>query len=235
MKAGAQIRKWSRIVLAAACLLATPLAADEILLNSDFSKDTENWSGDFSNDPSEDNPLDPHSTGQITLNLRDRRPVRIFQAFNADTENFVCNVNFTLSAGGAYTAYAKVSDVASDVSVNEISSNSYDPSTGVVTLYKNKNYATYMTSFRSPVIIMADPDDARVLLFPLGNPSANSYSSNDPSSGTAPFTPPNDPAGTSFTVHATVRSHRSYRLYLAFPPGTGSVTVTRISLQPDTP
>jgi len=216
MKASARIRKWSGIILVGASFLATPLTADEILLNSDFSKDTENWSGDFSNDPSEDNPLDPHSSGQITLNLRDRRPVRIFQAFNADTDKLVCNVSFTLSDGGAYTGIAKVADVASDVNVDEYSGSSYNSYTGVVTSYSNPNYGPYQTPFQGPVIILADPDDSSVLLCRLTKSGGNGSS------------------GTTYSVHATVRPHRSYRLYLAFPPGNGSVTITKISLQPDT-
>jgi hypothetical protein len=235
MKTDARISQWSGIILVAACLLATPLlAADEILLNSDFAKDTENWSGDFSNDPAEDNPLVPHSTGQISLDLRERRVVRIFQAFNADTGKLVCNVNFTLTNGGAYTGEAMVSDVASDVKVDQYSSSNYDANTGVLTLYSNSNYTTYQTGFRTPVIILADPDDSRVLLYPLGNRAGGNWTSGNQGNGSAPTTPPNDPAGTSYTVHATIRPHRSYRLYLAFPPGSGSVTITKISLQPDT-
>ena len=234
MKAAAHFRKWSWIILSAGCLLATPLAADEILLNSDFSKDTENWSGDFSNDPEEDNPLDPHSTGQITVNLRDRRAVRIFQAFNADTDKLVCNVSFTLSSGGAYTGSAMVADVASDVNVDQFSSHSYDSNTGIVTFYRNGNYATYQTPFQTPVIILADPDDSHVFLYPLAKSAAGAFSPAGQGDGAARFTLPNDPAGTTYSVHATVKPHRSYRLYLAFPPGTGSVTITKISLMPDT-
>ncbi len=192
MKAAARFRKWGWLVLVAASLVATPLAADEILLNSDFAKDTENWSGDFSNDPNEDNPLDPHSAGQITLNLRDRRAVRIFQAFNATTDKLVCNVSFTLSNGGSYTGSAKVADVASDVNVDQFSSHSYDSNTGVVTFYRNGNYATYQTSFQTPVLIMADPDDGHVLLYPLGKFTAGTFSSARQVDGSAPSTPPND-------------------------------------------
>jgi hypothetical protein len=225
--------KLTWIALAALCLVSTPLAADEILLNSDFSKETDSWSGDFSNDPDTDNPLQPRPTGQISMDLRDHHAVRIFQAFNADVGNLVCNVTFTLSSGGSYTGNAKVSDVASDVSVNQVASTTYDSTTNTVWVHMNGNYATYDSSFRTPVLIMADPDDSKVLLFPLGA-SARQGSLSAQENGTAQTTPASDSAGTSYTVHMSVKSHRSYRLYLAFPPGTGTVTVTKISLQPDT-
>jgi hypothetical protein len=231
MKDRIQFRKWTGIALTALCLASSPLAADEILLNSDFAKETDSWSGDFSNDSDPDNPLQPRPTGSVTLDLREHRAVRIFQGFNADTEKLVCNVSFTLSAGGSYMAGAKVSDVASDVSVNQVASNTYNPNTGVVTLYMNGNYATYQSPFQTPVIILADPDDSKVQLFPLG---VDHSSLPLPTDGKAQPTAPNDQAGTSYTVHMTVRSHRSYRIYLAFPPGSGSVTITKISLQPDT-
>jgi hypothetical protein len=251
-----QFGKWTRVGLAALCLVSTPLAADEILLNSNFSKETDNWSGDFSNDPDTDDPLQPRPSGQISIDLHEHSPVRIFQAFNAVDAHLVCTVKFTLSSGGSYTGTAKVSDVASDVSVNQVASTSYNPSTNVVTVYRNENYATYASSFGTPVLIMADPDDSRVLLYPLGA-STTPPSSTPPSmpmtahhgfgmgmgrergtdagTGTAAPTLPDDPAGTTFTVHMDIKPHGGYRLYLAFPPGTGTVTVTKISLQPVTP
>jgi hypothetical protein len=234
MKSPIQFRKGIRVALTALCLISTPLAADEILLNSDFSKETDNWTGDFSNDPDLDNPLQPRPSGQISIDLSDRHAVRIFQAFNAADNNLVCNVSFTLSKGGAYTGNAKVSDVASDVSVNPIAGANYNANAGVIILHRNKDYAAYNSSFGTPVLIMGDPDDSKVLLYPLGTQSQAGPMSKRQRREMARATPANDAAGTSYTVHMSVTPHRSYRLYLAFPPGTGTITVTKISLQPDT-
>jgi len=197
------------LFLLASCV---QIKADDLLVNSDFSNGGDGWSGDSGGAGAASNPFDNASTAStgLVVPLKSDLATRIYQHFPTGEGPATFTLVCTPSADCKFTGTGKVAKVAGDLT-SEVESISYQDANGQWRTIRNPNYQEYMSTFDNVTMLIVDHDKNEVHPDPLRiNPS-----SAQPQTITFPM---------------TFAPHQDLELYIAFPPGTGSITLNRVSL-----
>jgi hypothetical protein len=189
----------------------TTAFGDELLANGNFSQGQDGWGGDITDDTSITDPSisvgAPTSGDHITVNLQSSHAVRIYQKFSTASDRGNFSMTCTLYPGSKFTGAAKVSDIAEEIQESPVQN---AVSGNYIIQSNNRNYRVYTTEFSSPVLILENEDRNTVSVYPL-------HVGVQAGAQTA-------------SAQVRIESRADEKLYIAFPPGEGSVAITHVSL-----
>jgi hypothetical protein len=191
----------------------SPIKGDDLIANSDFSDGSSGWGGDDVRGgvTSSTNPFpNTAKAAGLTVPLRADLATRVFQPFRARdpevTFTFVC----TPSANCRFTGIGKVAEVASELEA-ETPDYTFLDAYGNKQTRPNLNYRDYMSTFSNVTLLIVDRDKGEVHPYPV------------------PINPSSAQAQT-ITFPMGFEPHHEYELYIAFPPGDGSISLNKVSM-----
>ncbi len=189
------------------CSSLIPLRANDILANGDFTQGTAHWKGDGKN-LSDTDLADPSARNNTAPSSNgiliplQTKWTRISQIFNTKEKALDCSVTYKFSPGIAF-------------------SNTYPGST------ENTGIALLETITGIKLMGLMPPIPKGGLLVIISDPTNNLLSSE--------IIQPNLSSLDEQTSKVTIphlTAHEEKTLYLAFPPGEGTVTVLKVELTP---
>ena len=183
----------------------------DIIANGDFSQGSNGWGGDASETGLGTTPFnDTHASG-ITVHLRSDLATRLFQSVETHDSDLTLTLTCTPSADCKFTGTGTVAKIATDLEPEVQTISTQNPVTHVWQTRANLNYKDYISTFNNADLIIVDRDANEVHPYSLRI---------DPSS----------PREQTVRLNFGLQTNKDYKLYLAFPPGEGSITLHRASV-----
>jgi len=192
-------------------VLLAPVRADDLLVNGDFSQGSSGWGGDNGSGDTSDNPYATSTSSGLVVNLNSDLATRLYQTFTARGSKLSFSLTCTPSTACKFTGAGKVSRIASDIDPETEFKSRSEGGSNTIRTSPNGNYPVYMSTFSGVTVIITDRDNDTVYVFPLRINPASAQSQ-------------------TATVSIGLPANKDYKLYIAFPPGEGSINLTKVSL-----